>query len=117
MTLATPRPVPEAAVISALRARFADFPSPSACLAPAGFDEVFKSFQIPRHPLRNDPDRIAGFFDEGLRVIFHLEHDFRASGREDMECHHPTVRRSAPAPPGNALIGNLLRNFSIPFLF
>src|SRR6478672_13576368 len=101
MTLATPKPVPEAAVMSALRARFADFPSPSACLAPAGFDEVFKSFQIPTHSLGYDPDGIARFFDEGLGVICHLQHHFRARGRQNVKRHYPAVRRSAPASPGN----------------
>src|SRR4029079_6318659 len=89
-------------------------PSPSPRLPSPAFNERLKSLEVANNPLAHDAHRISRVFDEALWIVFHLQHDLGFGIRQSMKGHHAGIRCAVPAPPGDALIGDLLGDLGIP---
>jgi hypothetical protein len=81
------------------------------------FHQILKTRQVTVHPGGDDANRIPNIFHYPFRFIFHLKHYPRLGIIEPMKCHHPGILGATGIAPGNALIRDLVDDFSVPLLF
>src|SRR5581483_202896 len=93
-----------------------DLAAPGAGLVAARLDEALEALQVSLDARRHDADHVADVLDQALGLVLELKHDARLRGREAVEGHDARIRRSVDVAPGDALVGDLLGDASVPLL-
>jgi hypothetical protein len=77
-------------------------------------DELLEALEIPLDATAQHAEPVADVLGRALRVVIELERDTRFEIREPVERDDARVAGSRRAPPGDPLVGDLLRDLRIP---
>ena len=94
---------------------FPNSSSPCAGLVTLILDELFESDKIALHPTRNNPERAAGFVDETFGVIHELKFNASTIWTDRRKVYSTRGIFPSFALPGDEMVGNLIRDSSVPF--
>src|SRR5882762_420802 len=93
-----------------------DLPPPCTGLECAGLNKLFKALQISVDSALDHAELIADVLHDTFGVVIQFQRNASSVVTERREIHHARIFRAGGAPPGDALVGNLLENFGVPLL-